>query len=240
MKHAIVGTNFGLMLDTYVGQNILIPDSGSMEYTVYDNSGQPITGLTAVAVSGVNQKNLITIPSAAQTVAGGKEFEQRTVVFTFNSALAPHTKTYSYQVTPFLNHHVTPEQVITVLGVQEGEILYDQVELLPAYFDAKQRLTDIDAALSSGTTTQTKANDLIAHLAAIRLIQTLELRAWRRFGSDAQAYQRFDTVDFDGIRRRVSGQIEMLVSDIEGDDLVTTAAGILFAVTQPTDAITGE
>lgn len=237
---AIVGENFTVPFHFIVDREYVTPDSGSISYTLYGNSGAAIAGQTNIAVSlatGAQVANL-QISSTYNTIAGGKDFEQRKILlkFTYNSKAYVFERTYF--VTNLLNHNVTPEQVIFELGLLEGEVLFDEVDLVGAYYEASSRVGSsiLTTMLSSGTLDQIKGNEIIRLLAALKLANAIQLRAFRKAGGDTTSYARFDKVDFTGIITGLQTRLDQLVQTASSESPLPT---LMVLGSPATDAVTG-
>lgn len=238
---AIVGENFTHQFHFIVDREYVTPDSGSVSYTLYDNAGAAISGQTNQAVSltaGAQVAN-IQISSAYHTVASGKSFEQRTLRLKFLYGGKSYVFERSYFVTPLLNFRVTPEEVISELGLLEGEVLFDQVDLVGAYFEAADKVTSatLVSMLSSGTLSQLQANELIKCMAAIKLANAIQLRAFRKAGGDTLNYARFEKIDFTAIIGGLKSKINQLVQTATATSPLPT---LMVLGSPATDAVTGE
>jgi hypothetical protein len=237
--NAIVGDSYSVPFHLVVDREYVVPTSGSVSYTVYDNAGVPIGGMTDVAVSTGSTTNRVdlNIGSSAHTVAVDKDFEQRTVALKMTVEGQQRTLRRSYYVTSFLNHRVAPEDVLSYLSLLDGELELDQVPIIPAYYLVKEALgaTIFDAALVSGTVSQIQVNEIIKLQAAKAFLDTLELRAFKKAGGEGLSFSRFDGIDFAALRSRVISDIKSSTTKLTGESGVPT----VFTLSSPTDAITG-
>lgn len=236
---AIVGTAYTLTFPFIVDGEYVVPDDGSVTYTLFDNSGAAVSGQTDQAVTTDNATDhiQITIASGQQTIAGGKTFEQRTVRVKYKVDAKDFSVEDWYYVTNNLNFRVRPQDVISTLGIKEGEALLEEVDLIGAYFRIADALgaPAFSTALSSGGINQINANSAIKYAAAIDLATVIEMKAFRKFGNELN-YARFDKIDFAAIRAGLQDKLSDALTAAGG---VNFLSGSLFAVTSPVDPMTG-
>lgn len=237
---AVVGKAYTVNFDLIVGIDYVSPDAGSMTYSVRDNAGAEISDLVDLEISDeavVESQVTINVPSSAHTLASGRDFEQRTVVLDFSVDGKAYRFLKHYYVTSWLNYRVAPASVIALLGLKEGEVWQDQVDLVYAYFHLKGSLTEglLETALTSGTVAQIRANDAIRAFAALDMMTGIELKALRKAGGDALSYQRFEKVDFAQLRAEISERLRSYLETLSGTPVIPT----VFQVITPTNAITG-
>jgi hypothetical protein len=236
---AISGAPYTLTVEYFQGGEYVVPDEGSVSYTLYDNSGAAIVAQTdvAVATDNTSQQSQITISGTYHTIAGGKSFEQRTLRVKYKRDGKDYTTEQWYYVTGNLNLRVRPQEVLLLLGIREGEALLEEVDLVQAYFKVSSALgsTVFGTALSSGGITQIKVNEAVKITAALDLAAVIELKAFRKFGNELN-YSRFEKIDFAGIRATLKSNLADALS--AATNVVSTAPS-LFTVTQPVDPLTG-
>lgn len=237
--NAIVGEDYSLPFHLMVEREYVVPTIDSVSYTVFNNAGSPIAGLTNVAIVTNSTTNRVdvNVSNTAHTVAALKDFEQRTVAVKFSSGGQKYTLRRSYFVTPFLNYRASPEDVLNYLGLLDGELALDQVPLVPAYYYVRDALTPavFDLAMISGKTNQLHVNDAIKLQAARSFLDTLELRTFKKAGGEGLSFTRFDGIDFDDLRSRVNSDIKTLLGKLTGNATIPT----VFVLSAPVDAITG-
>lgn len=238
---AIVGSAHTVSFDLQVGVDYVDPDAGSVTYTVRDNTGAAISGQTDIEVDDndiIDQSVTITVPSGSHTITGSRDYEQRTVQLKFTVDGQSYSFLKHYYVTPWLNYRVEPISVLGLIGLKEGEVWADQVDLVRSYYMLKSQLGGavLDTALASGTAEQFAANEAIRYFAAIDMIRCIELKALRKAGGDSMSYQRFEKIDFASVR----GSLELALTDlINGFDTDTADTPVVFLVSNPTNPITG-
>lgn len=235
---ALAGAAYSISFDIMQDGDYVVPDEGSVAYTLYDNTGAAVSGQTAVAVDSDATTNRVTIDIASgyNTIGSGRTFEQRTVRLSYKYQQKSYMVEDWYYVTSALNFRVSPMEVISALGIREGEVLANEVDLVQAYFKVADSVgSGFDTALSSGTISQIKANEAIKITAALSLARVIELKAFRKFGNEL-SYARFDGLDFEAIRANLKDALSDALGSLDG---VTASAGSLFTVTTPVNPITG-
>lgn len=236
MQQTVVGAPYTLSFAFIKDGEYVVPDEGSVVYYLYGNDG---TQLHTAAVPTDNTTDHIQIPIDASynTITGGRTFEQRTVRVKY--ALNGNILFLEdwYYVTQPLNYRITWRDVVTTLGIKEGEILEQEVDLVQAFFKIADLVTPsvLAAALSSGTIKQINANEAIKITAALDLATVIELKAFSKFGNEL-SYTRFATIDFEMLRDNLEGKLTEAISIIT--DTVFTSYDLLL-VTSPKNPMTG-
>lgn len=237
---AIVGGAYSVTFDLMVEGEYAPFDVDSTSYSIYDNSGAVISGYSNVAITTIEGQNRLSIeiPSGVHTVASGKTFEKRVVSLTTKYLDKTYILRQSYYVTPYLNYTVTPKDVIVLMGVRDGEVLEPEVDLVSAYVRVASLMgsSTLTTNLASGTITQVQANEAIKAQAALDLLSTIELKAFKKMGGDSLNYTRFDGIDFMTIRNNLKAILQESISATQSE--VYTPPN-MFLLTTPTDAVTG-
>lgn len=233
---AISGSAYTVTFEFMQDGEYVVPDDASVTYKLYGNDGAQ---LSTASVDTDNNTNTvqIAIASGFNTVASGLDFEQRTVRVSYKLDGKDFTLEQWYYVTGLLNYRVTPRDVVIMMGIKEGEVLFDEIDLIQAYFKVSNAIgsTNFTSALSSGGIKQIKANEAIKITAALDLMRVIELKAFRKMGNELN-YARFDKIDFAAIRESMEDALNDAIAT--ASDLTTTSPG-LFLVTSPVNPITG-
>lgn len=237
---AIVGGAYSVTFDLMVEGEYAPFDVGSTSYSIYDNSGAVMSGYSNVAITTEEGQNRLSIeiPSGVHTVGSGKTFEKRTVSLTTKYLDKTYNIRQSYYVTPYLNYTVTPKDVIILSGVRDGEILEPEVDLVSAYVRVANLMgsSTLTTNLAAGTILQVQANEAIKAQAALDLLTTIELKAFKKLGGDSLNYTRFDGIDFNTIRGNLQNILLQAISATQSEEYTPPS---LFLLTTPTDAVTG-
>jgi hypothetical protein len=234
-----VGEDASLEFEFKVDGEFVSPDTAS--FTVRDNAGAAIPSLTNVPIALVDAETeaVVDVPLANNTVAGGKVFEARTVEVKFTYQGDTFRLRQSYRVLPWLNYTGTAADVRRELGVLDHEISDSDVDLVAAYIQVRNRVTDavLVAALSAGDLTTIAANQAVVCKAALNLIPALQLRAAQMQGDDNQKFQRVAKLDFDKLEDQLTDRYEYGIEGVNPNALPTTQQYLSAAT--PVDAITG-
>lgn len=237
---ALVGKDYSVTFELVIGGEFAPFDEGTSSFTIYKNDGTVNSSYEDVVIDTLAGQNqiVLNIPSDVHTVASGKSFEKRHVVLTTKSQGKTHYLKQTYFVTTFLNYSCSPSDVLALIGVRDGEILLEDVDLISAYFKVVDAVgsTTATTALSSGDMKQVQINEAIKIQAALDLIRTIELKALKKVGDDSLSYTRFDGVDFNTIRTNLSNALQVAISTVQSSDITPNT---LFTISTPTDAITG-
>jgi hypothetical protein len=239
----LVGEASPNLVQFIVDGEFVVPSSAS--YSVRDNAGAVLAGLSDVAISlgATDTQATITVAADKNTVANGLMFENRTVTgkFTHEGNIYPFR--YSYRVLPFLNHTVTPDDVRSVLGVLKHEISDDEdIDLTASYYLVQERVgaSALTTALAAGDLTTQYANWAIMYRAAMDLVSSLQLRAAVAQGDDNITFERFAKIDWqalwDSLNETYEGSIWSMIPVADRPLVVQPLA---LVVSAPTDVITG-
>lgn len=236
---AISGAPYTLTVEFFQQGEYVVPDEGSVSYTLYDNAGAAIGAQTdqAVATDNTTQTAQITIAGTYHTIGASMDFEQRKLIVSYEIEGKAFTTEQWYYVTGNLNLRVRPQEVLQLLGIREGEALLEEIDLVQAYFKVSSAMgaSVFSTALSSGGIAQIKVNEAIKITAALDLAGVIELKAFRKFGNELN-YSRFEKIDFNGIRAGLRNSLADALSAATG---TASTSPSLFTVTQPVDPLTG-
>jgi tellurite resistance protein len=217
----------------------IIPDVGTVTYSVLDHTLSPIAGLVDVELTTgpTTYKTTITIPASANSIGTGKRFERRTVVLSYEVQGAAETLRVSYRVTPELNHAVTPAQIRGFLGVNEHELVDADIDLSASYFSVEGLIgaTTLATALVSGTTDELAANELIRMHAAMAVIPSLKQRLAQQEQNGVKMFARANISNFEELRKEAQRRFEQGLTTLS---TTTPVELTLVVVTQDTDPVT--
>ena len=217
------------------------PDPNTVEYTVFDHAGAPISGLTNVpVVTGPTDFQVsFTIPAINNQIGVGKNFERRTVVVKYHYNGFEKRDVRTYRTIPMGLFSVSPHDVRAFIGMQEKELRDDEIDLFAAYLYVKKDLgtvVAIDTALTSGTTDELAVNELIKLRAIIALLPSLKQRMAQEETNGVTGFKRVDLKDFSSFEAHVLGRYAAALEVV----LAQTAAEFtLVLTTTDADPITG-
>lgn len=223
------------------GHEPLIPDSGTVTYTVLNHLGTPISGLQNIPITtgpGTFQST-VSIPALDNSIDPSKEFERRTVFLNYQVGGAPFYQKVSYRLIPSHAYTVSPAYIRAFLGVNKNELPDEDIDLFAAYLFVREAFDDVSLftdALSSGNRTELVANDAIAMRAAIDVIPSLQNRVAQSEKNGVMGFDRIKITDYSALLaeayRRYNEAIGLIgLADISVDH-------ILIVTTTDTDPIT--
>lgn len=238
MRSFLAGHDVTLVVPLNLNGEPFIPDSGSVKWTLRDSAGQAVPAYTdqPVTMPAGGTEAVILIPAAANALGTGR-FTKRTVVLTATKTLRPVFINVAYRLTPWLNTTVTPDRVRAFIGVDNGELPDDDVDIVTAYFDVEDELTEptLTAALSADNADERAANDAILAQTVLNLLPSLPLRLSQSESNGVFQVQR-PKIDLAELERRASGLLADALDTVSAR--IVADPDILLVVTT-VDPITG-
>ena len=158
------GTVGTITIPLLEGKAPLVPEAGSVFYSILDQTGAATTVTARPVTTDVTTHTLrLELPAEVNTIAEGRLFEKRVVLVTFRWAGSTRQIETFYRVLPRLAHTVTPDDVRNYLGISEHEISDESIDLPAAYFyvEADFKPVSLATVLTSGTVAEIAANTCI-------------------------------------------------------------------------------
>jgi len=218
----------------------LVPDAGTTTYTVYDHSGNAISGATDVAVTTDDTTTSVpvTIDAADNSIASGKIFEKRTIVLTIEKNGQVHTFRKNYRLVPLLKHSETPDSVRSFLGVANHELPDEDIDLFQAYITVKELFDNptIDAVLESGDHKEMAANEAIRMQAVLDVIPSLKQRIAQNESDGTFEFARPKLENFNQLEKTARDRYSRAIQ-LATESTPTNTTMVL--TTRETDPITG-
>lgn len=222
----LAGTAANVRVDFLDPDGTLIPDAGSVTYTVRGTDGTILIGPAAIVTTASDTGVSISVPGVNNTIANNRQFEKRTVLVSMTSGLHPYNYRATYRVIPFINMTVTSDDVRMFCGASVDEITDDDIDLTQAYFQVAAQVqllnvyASLDTALSSGTVTEMFANEAILGTTVLNLLPGL--------------MGRLPINRKDGVSQFQRAPIDFKQLEIDAADLVArgtaAAAGVVIAL----------
>lgn len=186
--------------------------TGVFSYSLSDDEGNPVAGITNVEVTiptgGIS--TLIQIPQVANTLTKPL-FEGRTISWFYPTSGGVVNGSYSYQIQKRVPFPCTYEGVRTKLGIDTNEIPDERIDLLMSYIEFNELFTNgLDAYTLTGDATSLKITNAIEAVAALKLLPTLQLSLAKRLSSGTNEYERWTKIDWDVLR----ADLEQLVYNV--------------------------
>lgn len=235
------GANVRLPITFMRGSEPLVPDVGSVTYSVYDHTGAVINDQEDIEVitTSTTFRTTITVPAVANAITAPRRFERRLVVVQFEVGGAAEIRNFPYRIIPSLNHSVTPQQVRGFVGVNTHELADEDIDIIAAYITVENRVTQavLDAALITGTIVELAANELIRMAAVLNTLPGLKQRLAQEEKNGVKSFARPIIKDFAQLAADAQARYDEALGVMVGADGETNLT--LVIVTQDIDPITG-
>jgi hypothetical protein len=236
----IAGTPTALTIPFIIGNQPVAPDVGSVTYTLKDQLGAPMVGLTDIAyvTTGTTYQMQILVPSSAHQIDPARRFERRGVVVNFKLNGEEVQLTRAYRIVPEPLHTVTPAEVRAFIGIEEHELPDAHIDLLSAFLVVEKDVgaAELAAALTSGTTDEISANTLVRMRAVLDVLPSAKQRMAQSEKNGVKEFSRVDLKELDKLKGEAEKRYQEALEEIV---IVTEVTPSLFLVTANTDAITG-
>lgn len=176
MDNYLADEDITLRIPLRVNGEPVVPDAGSVTFTVRDNTGQVVVDKEPVVMATASSEATVTILAAHNALTG--RFGQRVVVVNFAKSGRPLSMRESYRLTAWLNTSVVEDDVRNFIGVDRGELPDSAVDIADAYLDVEQAVgaAPLEAALASGDRLQTLANRMILARSVLNVLPGLPMR----------------------------------------------------------------
>lgn len=217
-----------------------VPDTASVEYTLYANDGTPLTYGT-VTTGASDTQTTITLDGSNTQKDSGKLFEMRNLEVRWTVDGAAFVKNIPFRVQDYVPYSVDFNSVRSLLGLARNELPDNDIDIFAAYVDLRDEFgaTALTTALTSGGKSSVAANRAIAAQCLINVLGSIEIRTLQQDKSNTAQQSRFAKIDFDVVR----AWLQKLVDDAQAIIVGVTDTnytGITLITTMPTiDPITG-
>jgi len=242
MREFVAGADAHINVEFGTAAAPVIPDTGTVNFTVLNHAGTTIVDLIEEMVTTdlTSWATNITVPAANNTIENGRSFERRMVLVNYQVGGRRFDKVVSYRLTPRLHHSVTGQEVRSFLGVNEGELGDADLDLFAAYLKVQTELTApvLEAALISGTVRELAANTMIRMQAVIAIIPSLKTRIAQSETNGPMGFTRAIIRDFAAVQA-VATELYLAARDEVTETDSAAASLTLVLVTQDADPITG-
>lgn len=213
----------------------VIPDAGSIKFTLRSNPGTVLVNAAAVPDPASTVTTVVVSQANNTITAGTVESRYGLIEFTFGTQ--PLTAELTYRLSDFLPLTAKPELVRRLLGVRYGELPDNDIDLYESYYDLLRSYSTLATALVTTDTRAMNANRAVALHCALSLIPSMPTRAAKQDSLNNATLLR-QTIDWDAIQAKLQGE---LADALAGLDLVVStvvSAPSLFVLVTPTDVIT--
>ncbi len=217
-----------------------VPDVGSVYYTLFDQAGAPISGQTDVAVTTTasTTKILLSFLAAIFAIDVDRRFEKRTLIVRYAVKSQPRSIRQSFRVVPYLNHSVSPDTIRAYIGINPHELPDTDVDVFIGYLMIEEVVTQavLEAKLSSGTTAEVSANNLITYQTVLNVIPSLKLRVAQKETNGAVGFDRLAKLDIDKLEADTRAALADALNTVTGRQVDSPVLGVF---TLSTDPVTG-
>lgn len=225
------GESLTYTLPLMVGGGVVVPDEGSLSYTLYDHAGQVLHSETPTSPT-------ITVDGTHHTLATGRAFEKRTLLVRFSFQGRPHSYREVYRVTPFINYSVTANDVRAFIGIDSQELPDDEVDIFKAYVSISSKV-DLTTALNSGTLLELKANEAICMMAVLDVVPSLLQRVMYFEADGVLQFRRHSVKTFEHIEQAARARLDTLLAELTEEDPSIGSYDMLTLISSTQDMVTG-
>lgn len=214
----------------------VVPDVGSVKYTLRDNTGTPIPAVTNVDhVVGDKNFAVITIP-AAHNGTGGIETSNRTLTVNYTVDMKPFVYRISYTLHSFFNITVTKDDCRAAVGMDADQMPDGDIDLVWAYLSLTSANSNLAAKFTAGGLASLNANNSVKYAACLEAMPAIRRRALKRQVTDGVTAEKAD-IDFDkleaDLQAKLSGAIRAALGTI-------SIQPTYLVIGSRTDELTGE
>lgn len=202
------------------GEDTLVPDVGSVTYTLYGHDGSvldtgPVTTTTSTTEVAIN------LDAANLTAPEG--LENRTLVVLYQTDGASRQIQIPFRLAAFVPIPVTADDARALIGVSRSELPDSEVDLLTAYYDVvdDQGTDVVSAALVAKDSSNRALARAICVMALLNLLPSFQQRILQAVKGNTAEKSRFSKIDFDALTAWL-------------EDLYDQAAAVLTPVTVAT------
>jgi len=213
----------------------VIPDAGSIKFTLRGNSGALL--VNAAAVPDPNSSVTTVVVAQANNTTTVGTIESRYVLVEFMVAGQPLTITFAYRLSDFLPITAQPQDVRNALGVRFGELQDRDVDLYEAYYNLVRSYPLLATALVTSDTRAMNANRAIVLYCALDLIPSMPTRTAKQDSLNNATLLR-QTIDWESIQAKLQGELSEALAGLNLAVSTTVSVPTYFTVITPTDVIT--
>lgn len=238
MQSFVAGSPLSIEVSFVQDGETVIPDIGSVSYTVRDNTGGAVAGQTDLSVSTTSDTTAISVlvPQAVNVKALAFEMRYITTTYLLNGQ-TEYVET-TYRLVDRIPLAIDANSVRSLIGLQDNELPDSDIDLPMAYYLVANDVGRdvLDAALITGTSIAYSANRAIAARALLELLPSLQLRANASEKSQTASASRLTNIDFD--------KVTAWLGNIYSNAQLVLTGGLyvplpLIAAALPVDVITG-
>ena len=212
----------------------VVPDSAA--YVLRGHTGVQISSGTMPAM--LNNEPLVIL-AAQNAIANGELFENRFLTISFLHENATHQMQRRYQIHSFFPITGTTEGVRAELGLDTSELPDRDADLISAYIQlAAEYGVNFTAAVVATGVVNLAANQAVVVKAALNVADSLALRVGQTTRSEDHLFTRFANLDFEVLKNNLQAKLARLMNTATATVVSLTDGVTIFALSNPTDAVT--
>lgn len=239
----VSSTPVTLWVDFEAPQGLVIPDVGSVSYSLYDGQGVPLVVDQALTPEADATGVSIKVPAISNVIAPDRSFERRTALVNWTANGRGYSAREGYRVIELPNYGVVPEDVRTYLALNEDELRDNEIDLFNAYLTLAGAVGKdlLDDALGAGTLIEVRASRAVMLTAATALFPSLRFRIAQAKTDGTLKFERLkDATAFDGLVTATADELRQFAQDLTGDTTANATLPVLLALTTISiDPVTG-
>ena len=237
-KYVATSSSYVHHVDFVVDGELVVPTAAS--YTLTKNDESVVNSLEDVTITLDEVQTGVNINIAGGANAKTLSYEVRYIDVSFTYEGNVYTVSDFYVIRDSIKLPLSKSAVRAVLGVTEGDIPDENIDLFSAYQEVQDDAgtsVSLDNVLQSGSALLPYMLDSIKLKAAIRLAVSIENSMVQMEQADNSLYQRFQRIDFLALRSTLVGMYDQSLRKLLGGDDPTTPVLSLLAF--DVDAVTG-
>ena len=239
MKTFLAGADVTVDVLFEQGTDTVIPDVGSVKYTLYSNAGAALA--TDVAVTTTVDTTEVAIPVLAANNAITGDFEVRTLIVNYKVNGGSRQQQVQYRLIPFIPLAVSCDDVRALVGFSKKELPDSDLNIYTAYLEVVDDvgLEFVTPALTAKDNTTLSLNRAVVCRALIAILPSLQMRALHRAKRKTAEVSRFSKIDFGALADWLWDLYLQAIDVLDPEDITLLGGGLLAVLSSPTtDPIT--
>lgn len=238
MRSFVAGTDLAVEIVFALGDDLVVPDVGTVYYTVLNNAGVGISGLINQPVSTTTEQSSVSIAIPQAANAKSLTYENRTVSVKYQLSGQTHFITSVYRLIDLIPMTADAAGCRSLIGLADNELADVDLDVPMAYYLTADDVgkAALDAALIAGNKTTYAANRAIVARALIEVLPSLVLRANASEKSQTASAARLPNINFDKLAGWLTSIYSTAVTTLSG---ATVDPLSLMGLSTPIDTITG-